>query len=60
MALVQKYNDDPFVHGILVQLPLPDGIDPKVVTEAIDVTKDVDGYFFIGTVKIDIYVGLIH
>jgi methylenetetrahydrofolate dehydrogenase (NADP+)/methenyltetrahydrofolate cyclohydrolase len=37
-------NDDPAVHGILVQLPLPDQIDPARVLDAIDPSKDVDGF----------------
>jgi methylenetetrahydrofolate dehydrogenase (NADP+)/methenyltetrahydrofolate cyclohydrolase len=37
-------NEDPAVHGILVQLPLPDQIDPGCVLDAIDPRKDVDGF----------------
>ena len=37
-------NDDEAVDGILVQLPLPAGIDDKAVIEAIDPAKDVDGF----------------
>jgi methylenetetrahydrofolate dehydrogenase (NADP+) / methenyltetrahydrofolate cyclohydrolase len=37
-------NDDPAVDGILVQLPLPAGINPLAVIEAIDPAKDVDGF----------------
>ena len=37
-------NDDPAVHGILVQLPLPDGLEPQAAIAAIDPAKDVDGY----------------
>jgi len=40
---VAELNADPAVHGIIVQLPLPDGLDPVVVQEAIDPAKDVDG-----------------
>ena len=43
LAAVHAYNDDPKVHGILVQLPLPNGIDQHRVIEAIDPDKDVDG-----------------
>ena len=43
LAAVHAYNVDPKVHGILVQLPLPDGIDQHRVIEAIDPDKDVDG-----------------
>jgi methylenetetrahydrofolate dehydrogenase (NADP+)/methenyltetrahydrofolate cyclohydrolase len=40
---VRTLNENPMVHGILVQLPLPDHIDPIVVQESIDPRKDVDG-----------------
>lgn len=42
LALVEKLNADPAVHGILVQLPVPKHIDPNRVIEAIDPAKDVD------------------
>jgi len=44
LALVAKLNADPSVHGILVQLPLPDHIDADRVILAIDPAKDVDGF----------------
>jgi methylenetetrahydrofolate dehydrogenase (NADP+)/methenyltetrahydrofolate cyclohydrolase len=44
LALVQKLNADPAVHGILVQLPLPPQIDAPAVLNAIDPAKDVDGF----------------
>jgi methylenetetrahydrofolate dehydrogenase (NADP+)/methenyltetrahydrofolate cyclohydrolase len=44
LELVEELNQDPAIHGILVQLPLPDQIDAEVVTLAIDPTKDVDGF----------------
>ena len=40
---VQKLNDDPRFHGILVQLPLPDHVDELAVIESINPDKDVDG-----------------
>ncbi len=43
-ALVRELNADPKVNGILVQLPLPDHIDEEKVLQAIDITKDVDGF----------------
>jgi methylenetetrahydrofolate dehydrogenase (NADP+)/methenyltetrahydrofolate cyclohydrolase len=43
IALVQKLNADASVHGILVQLPLPKGLDTQAVINAIDPAKDVDG-----------------
>jgi methylenetetrahydrofolate dehydrogenase (NADP+)/methenyltetrahydrofolate cyclohydrolase len=42
LALVEKLNADPAIHGILVQLPVPEQIDPKKIIEAIDPAKDVD------------------
>ena len=43
LALVQRLNADPAVHGILVQLPLPAQIDAQEVIASIDPAKDVDG-----------------
>ena len=43
LAAVRGYNEDPRIHGILVQLPLPDTIDQHRIIEAIDPVKDVDG-----------------
>lgn len=43
LALVESLNRDPAIHGILVQLPLPKGLDEKAVITAIDPAKDVDG-----------------
>jgi methylenetetrahydrofolate dehydrogenase (NADP+) / methenyltetrahydrofolate cyclohydrolase len=44
LAQLAALNEDPAVHGILVQLPLPDQIDPARVLDAIDPKKDVDGF----------------
>lgn len=44
LARVQALNDDPTIHGILVQMPLPAHINPHRVIEAISVAKDVDGF----------------
>jgi methylenetetrahydrofolate dehydrogenase (NADP+)/methenyltetrahydrofolate cyclohydrolase len=44
LAQLAALNEDPAVHGILVQLPLPDQIDPARVLDAIDPNKDVDGF----------------
>jgi methylenetetrahydrofolate dehydrogenase (NADP+)/methenyltetrahydrofolate cyclohydrolase len=44
LKTVRKLNDDASVDGILVQLPLPDHIDDRVVIDAIDPQKDVDGF----------------
>ena len=43
VALVRRLGDDPAVHGILVQLPLPKGLDAQAVIETIPPAKDVDG-----------------
>jgi methylenetetrahydrofolate dehydrogenase (NADP+)/methenyltetrahydrofolate cyclohydrolase len=42
-ALLDALNDDPAVHGILLQLPLPAGLDAAAMTQRIDPAKDVDG-----------------
>ncbi len=47
LALVQDLNQDPAVHGILVQLPLPAQIDSQKVLDSIDPAKDVDGFHVI-------------
>jgi methylenetetrahydrofolate dehydrogenase (NADP+)/methenyltetrahydrofolate cyclohydrolase len=44
LALVNKYNNDDSINGILVQLPLPKHLDEKKVLNAIDPDKDVDGF----------------
>lgn len=44
LALIQKLNVDPKVHGILIQLPLPSSINTAHIIESIDPKKDVDGF----------------
>ncbi|GAX07897.1 bifunctional 5,10-methylene-tetrahydrofolate dehydrogenase/5,10-methylene-tetrahydrofolate cyclohydrolase [Secundilactobacillus silagincola] len=44
LALIDQYNRDDTVHGILVQLPLPKQIDKSVIIRAIALEKDVDGF----------------
>jgi methylenetetrahydrofolate dehydrogenase (NADP+) / methenyltetrahydrofolate cyclohydrolase len=44
LQLVHRLNADPLVHGILVQLPLPDHISELQAIEAVDPRKDVDGF----------------
>ncbi|MFC1912640.1 bifunctional methylenetetrahydrofolate dehydrogenase/methenyltetrahydrofolate cyclohydrolase FolD [Chloroflexota bacterium] len=44
LALIDRLNKDPKIHGILVQLPLPKQIDETTVLYAIDPKKDVDGF----------------
>lgn len=43
-AAVKALNDDPRVHGILVQLPLPDPIDEQQILQLVSLDKDVDGF----------------
>jgi methylenetetrahydrofolate dehydrogenase (NADP+) / methenyltetrahydrofolate cyclohydrolase len=44
LALVQSLNDDPAVHGILVQLPLPKHLNEDLIINSINPAKDVDGF----------------
>ena len=44
LALINRLNSDPKVHGILVQLPLPSHLNSELVINAIDPAKDVDGF----------------
>lgn len=44
VALLRKLNDDPAVHGILVQLPLPKHLNANTILMTIDPSKDVDGF----------------
>ncbi|WP_275271031.1 MULTISPECIES: bifunctional methylenetetrahydrofolate dehydrogenase/methenyltetrahydrofolate cyclohydrolase FolD [Limnobacter] len=44
VGLVEQLNDDPTIHGILVQLPLPKHLDSHLVIESISAEKDVDGF----------------
>jgi methylenetetrahydrofolate dehydrogenase (NADP+)/methenyltetrahydrofolate cyclohydrolase len=44
LDLMQRLNDDPRVHGILVQLPLPAHIDEMAIIQAVSPLKDVDGF----------------
>jgi len=46
LELVETLNSDPSIHGILVQLPLPDHLDEQLVTQSISPEKDVDGFHF--------------
>ena len=52
LALVNELNADDTIHGILVQLPLPEHIDEASVIQAIDPDKDVDGFHFINVGKL--------
>jgi methylenetetrahydrofolate dehydrogenase (NADP+) / methenyltetrahydrofolate cyclohydrolase len=55
VAFVEKLNVNPAIHGILVQLPLPKGLDDRAVIEAIHPDKDVDGFHYanMGALVID-------
>ena len=44
LTTVEALNDDPRIHGILVQMPLPKQIDPDFIIRAVDPRKDVDGF----------------
>lgn len=52
LALVDKLNTDPAVHGILVQLPLPKQIDSTKVLNAVNPAKDVDGFHVVNAGKL--------
>ncbi len=49
LGLIAKLNADGSVHGILVQLPLPNHIEEQAVIDAVDPDKDVDGFHVINT-----------
>ena len=57
LALIDKYNADPEIHGILVQLPLPKHIDETEVLYRIDPNKDVDGFHPVNVGKLMIGEG---
>jgi methylenetetrahydrofolate dehydrogenase (NADP+)/methenyltetrahydrofolate cyclohydrolase len=46
LELIDKLNNDPAIHGILVQLPLPSHLDEQTITQSIVPEKDVDGFHF--------------
>lgn len=52
LALIDELNNDPVIHGILVQLPLPKHIDESLVIQAINPDKDVDGFHYINVGKL--------
>ena len=52
LDLIQKLNSDESVDGILVQLPLPEHIDPQAVLDAINPEKDVDGFHVVNAGKL--------
>jgi len=52
VALVRQLNNDPAIHGILVQSPPPKHIDERAVVDAIDPRKDVDGFHPVNVAKL--------
>ncbi|MEO4043303.1 bifunctional methylenetetrahydrofolate dehydrogenase/methenyltetrahydrofolate cyclohydrolase FolD [Hoeflea sp. CAU 1731] len=54
LRLVEDLNNDPSIHGILVQLPLPSHIDESLVIQKISPDKDVDGFHVINTGKLTV------
>jgi len=44
LTLIETLNDDPTIHGILVQLPLPNHLDAKTILHSVSPEKDVDGF----------------
>jgi methylenetetrahydrofolate dehydrogenase (NADP+)/methenyltetrahydrofolate cyclohydrolase len=52
LDLVASLNDDRAIHGILVQLPLPDHLDEQRITQSISPAKDVDGFHYINIGKL--------
>lgn len=52
LALIDQLNNDETVHGILVQLPLPDHLDEETITQSISPAKDVDGFHFVNIGKL--------
>jgi methylenetetrahydrofolate dehydrogenase (NADP+)/methenyltetrahydrofolate cyclohydrolase len=52
LNLVDQLNHDAAIHGILVQLPLPQHLDEQKVTQAVAPNKDVDGFHFINIGKL--------
>lgn len=52
LKIVHELNEDPLIHGILVQSPPPSHINEQVITEAIDPQKDVDGFHPINVAKL--------
>jgi methylenetetrahydrofolate dehydrogenase (NADP+)/methenyltetrahydrofolate cyclohydrolase len=47
LLLIDRLNNDPAIHGILVQLPLPHHLDAQQITQAVHPQKDVDGFHFL-------------
>ncbi len=52
LRLIDELNNDAAIHGILVQLPLPDHLDEQTITQSIVPSKDVDGFHFVNIGKL--------
>jgi methylenetetrahydrofolate dehydrogenase (NADP+)/methenyltetrahydrofolate cyclohydrolase len=52
LQLIDDLNKDETIHGILVQLPLPDHLDEQAITQSIVPSKDVDGFHFVNIGKL--------
>lgn len=52
LRLIDELNNDLAIHGILVQLPLPDHLDEQTITQAVSPAKDVDGFHLINIGKL--------
>ena len=52
LGLIDELNEDPAIHGILVQLPLPGHLDEQAITQSISPMKDVDGFHFVNIGKL--------
>ena len=52
LDLISSLNNDDAIHGILVQLPLPDHLDEQLITQSISPAKDVDGFHYINIGKL--------
>jgi len=52
LSLINTLNEDPAIHGILVQLPLPDQLDEQLITQSVAPHKDVDGFHYMNIGKL--------
>ena len=49
LAVVDEFNNEPAIHGFLVQLPLPTQVDPQRVIDSVEPSKDADGFHVVNT-----------
>jgi methylenetetrahydrofolate dehydrogenase (NADP+)/methenyltetrahydrofolate cyclohydrolase len=52
LSLIDKLNNDPAIHGILVQLPLPKSLNERKVLDAVTPEKDIDGFHYMNVGKL--------